>query len=128
MLQPRCRLILLPFCLAAPGSRPVVNVVRPSERAAAAPAASELFGGSAQGGAPAASELFGGPAQEPYAYTDDSQQVQEGYDYQYDAAAESSPWVLDYTVEGHPYWYNYDTGESSWYEPEQVRLVATRIH
>ena len=113
MLQPRCRLILLPFCLAAPGSRPVVNVVRPSERAAAAPAASELFGG---------------PAQEPYAYTDDSQQVQEGYDYQYDAAAESSPWVLDYTVEGHPYWYNYDTGESSWYEPEQVRLVATRIH
>lgn len=41
------------------------------------------------------------------------------YDSQY-TGSEESPWVLDYTVDGQPYWYNYDTGESSWYQPEEV--------
>lgn len=48
----------------------------------------------------------------------DSAQYAEQYtEYQADAG----PWVLDHTVEGHPYWYNYDTGESSWYPPQEVR-------
>ena len=30
---------------------------------------------------------------------------------------ESSPWVVGYTEEGYPYWFNTVTGESSWTIP-----------
>jgi len=46
------------------------------------------------------------------------------YEYGQDGSTES-PWVLDYTVEGHAYWYNYDTGESCWCQPEEVVSDAT---
>ena len=43
--------------------------------------------------------------------------VEGGGDEAAAAGLEESPWVVGYTEEGHQYWYNNLTGESSWYDP-----------
>ena len=43
--------------------------------------------------------------------------IEGGGDEAAAAGLEESPWVVGYTEEGHQYWYNNLTGESSWYDP-----------
>lgn len=64
--------------------------------------------------APVASATEGSP-ENPEELQGDHGSTEE---YQY------GPWVQDYTVDGHAYWFNYDTGESSWYAPDEVRSLA----
>ena len=74
-----------------------------------------------------AAELFGGVAPadgapfEPSGIAkQDSASADAGAGTEPAADVPSHPWVAGYTDEGYPYWFNQQTGESSWYEPPEV--------